>query len=133
MSIIALGNTAPIEPVKVDDTTAVERIARPELGNQVTIFNVPDTLDVGQALLTVSQVFASHHSDAPPAWVESDDETIAAVLARQYGCPVGRPVDWVEGPSEVYSNQEIPAETQTITQADVAPISSVLPTPGASV
>jgi len=123
MTVIALGNTAPIEPVKVDDTTAVERVARPELGNQVTVFDVPDSVDVGQALLTVSQVFASHHSDAPAAWVESDDETVAAILARQYNCPVGRPTDWVEGNPNPHP---VTSETQTVTTADIAPVAQVL-------
>jgi hypothetical protein len=37
-----------------------------------------------------------NHSNAPPAWVESDNEAVAIILSAQYGCPIGRPEDWVD-------------------------------------
>jgi hypothetical protein len=129
MATIVLGNTAPVQPVKVDDKTdAITRVARPDLGNTITTFEVPDSVGIGVALQTVSSVFASHHSDAPPAWVESDDKVVAEALSRQFGCPVGRPNDWDETP---VAPAEPATETQTITAQDVAtvPAAVVTPTP----
>jgi hypothetical protein len=133
MPTIVLGNTAPIQAVKADDgSTAVERVPRPDLGNTVTTFEVPDSVGVGEALQTVSSVFASHHSDEKPAWVESDDEVVAQALSREFGCPVGRPNDWDTTPVET----EPAAETQTITAADVATVPAAVvaeaPTPEAT-
>lgn len=127
MPTILLGNTAPIQPVKVDpNTTEVERVPRPDLGNTVTTFNVPNHIGAGEMLSTISSVFKSHHSDAKPAWVEGDDEVIVAALAREFGCPVGRPGGWQEGPVET---QEPQVETQTITPADVATVPAGVATP----
>jgi hypothetical protein len=126
MPTIVLGNTAPIQAVKVDDeSTAVERVARPDLGKTITTFDVPDSVGVGEALQTVSSVFASHHSDEKPAWVESDDEVVAQALSREFGCPVGRPNDW-DAPVA-----EPAAETQTITAADVATVPAAVTEPAA--
>lgn len=128
MPTIVLGNTAPIEAVKAnDETDAVTRVARPDLGNQITTFNVPDNIGVGEALQTVSSIFASHHSDNKPSWVESDDEVVAQVLSREFGCPVGRPNDW-DAP---VAAPEPAAETQTITAADVATVPAAVAEPAA--
>jgi hypothetical protein len=117
MAIIALGNSAVIEAVKTDETTdAIERVARPDLGQQVTTFNVPDNVGIGEALQTVAKVFASHHSDEPPAWVESDDEDFASALSKQFNCPIGRPNDWEETAKLSLGSTEPVTDTQTITQ-----------------
>lgn len=100
MATIILGNTAPIEAVKVDNTTAIERIPRPDLGNTVTIFDVPNNIGAGETLTTVSSIFKSHHSNSNPAWVESDDEILALALGREFSCPIGRPEDWTENAPE---------------------------------
>lgn len=134
MPTIVLGNTAPIQAVKVDDeSTAVERVPRPDLGKTVTTFDVPDSVGVGEALQTVSSVFASHHSDEKPAWVESDDEVVAQALSREFGCPVGRPNDWDAAPAA--ETTEPAAETQTITADDVATVPAAVtePAPAATV
>lgn len=105
MAIIVLGNTAPIEATKVDDTTDVVRVSRSDLGNTETVFDVPDNVGVGEALSTISSVFASHHSDEKPAWVESDDDVIASAIARQFDCPVGRPDEWTKDTEEADQTQ----------------------------
>jgi hypothetical protein len=98
MPSLVLGNTAPIEAIKVDEgSDEVVRHPRPDLGNTTTVFSPAEHLGLGQILTLVSSVYASHHSDDPPAWVESDDPGLADALAREFDCPVGRPDDWVEG------------------------------------
>lgn len=124
MPTITLGNTAPVQAVKVDDTTAIKREPRPDLGNTVTTFVVPDNVGVGEALQTVSSVFASHHSDAKPAWVESDDEVVAQALSREFGCPVGRPDGW--GEDEKTPAPAAVSETQTVAATDVASAAAVI-------
>lgn len=97
MATIQLGNTAPIEPVKVDpNSTEVNRVPM-GASEAITTFSVPDHIGVGQALTSVSSVFRSHHSDEAPAWVESDDEVLASALAREFDIPVGRPDGWGDG------------------------------------
>jgi hypothetical protein len=125
MPVIHLGNTAPIEPVKVDESsTTVERVPRPELGNQITTFDVPNDLGAGEVLTLVSKVFQSHHSDEKPAWIESDNAAIRDALASEFGCPTERPADW-----DATEPVEAPAETQTITPADVATVPAAVTEP----
>jgi hypothetical protein len=40
----------------------------------------------------------SKHAEArsKPTWVESDEPLLAQMLAKHYGCPIGRPAGWVE-------------------------------------
>lgn len=56
----------------------------------VTTVVFPDGIDLLEAFVNVTapQGVWAHHSDEPPAWVASDDETLASMLARQYGCEV---------------------------------------------
>jgi hypothetical protein len=37
------------------------------------------------------------HSDAAPAWVESDNKALATVLSETMGCRIGKPRDWRRG------------------------------------
>jgi hypothetical protein len=47
--------------------------------------------------LTMATRLWAMHSDEAPAWVESDDELLSALIADHYGCDIGRPDDWQEG------------------------------------
>lgn len=47
--------------------------------------------------LAAIRTFIRMHTDAAPAWVESDNELLAQFVAQQYGCPVGRPKNWKVG------------------------------------
>lgn len=101
MPSVVLGNTAPIEPVKIDEASdAVTRVPRPDLGNQETIWRIPGDESLANVTRLVTEGWSSHHSDAPPAWVESDDPLVAEILSREFECPIGRPKDWVVGPQE---------------------------------
>lgn len=96
MPIITLGNTAPIETRKVSpDSSEVTRIPIP-VKEAVTTHVVPDSWDIGDILTGITTVFRSHHSDADPAWVDGDDELVVQALAKQFGCPIGRPEGWDE-------------------------------------
>lgn len=75
------------------------------MGNRVTTAQIPDEYSLSEQLLALvadSTQGAQHdgvwrsHSAAPvPAWVETTDATLTAAIAEHYGCPVGRPDDWV--------------------------------------
>lgn len=113
MPQVTLGNTAVLEPYKPDpasDETKVRR--RKDLGNQTTTFSLPPQTHVSGSddkpmvdpsgwtfekwLSAVSSMWQMH-SDAAPAWVESNDETLQKVLAAQFGCREGRPKNWKVG------------------------------------
>lgn len=101
MSSVVLGNTAPVQAYKPDPSTdAVEVAPRPDLGNTTTVFDLPEHLGLGAQLTLVSSVYRSHHSSEKPAWVESSNTVLAEALAQEFGCQVGQPEDWVEGPNE---------------------------------
>ena len=105
MPHIELGNTSPIDAKKVSpDSLEVTRVPVP-VSQAVTHHHVPDDWNLGDILTGITNVFRSHHSDAPPAWVDGDDELIVKALAQQYGVPVGKPAGWGEGDVSV----EVPA------------------------
>jgi hypothetical protein len=42
-------------------------------------------------------IWATHaEHGSKPTWVESDSEELAKMISKYYGCPIGRPADWVE-------------------------------------
>lgn len=91
MATIVLGNTAPIEPVKVsEDSTEIRRVPRPDLAPTETEFRTDNDLNSVE-VLQIAGVFRSHHSDADASWVSSDDSKIEALLAAEFDCPIGRP------------------------------------------
>lgn len=55
----------------------------------------PDDWSIGQAFVAVSDprgVWGAHASEgSSPAWVASDSEALASLLADHYKCPVGAP------------------------------------------
>lgn len=98
MPHLLLGNTSPIETYKAltedgeeGGIEEVVKVPRKDLGNTITRFNIPDNTKLSEALLVVVDAFDNHHSDEPPAWVESDSEALALIISDHYGCPIGQP------------------------------------------
>ena len=88
--------TASGEPERDEDGFVVhEAIAGDE--ERVTRLEIPDGVPLGEAFVSITQPVRgvwANHSDEPPAWVESDSDALAALLAEHYGCRVGRPRGW---------------------------------------
>lgn len=92
MPMVWLGNNAPLDA----------GIAIP--GPLITFANVSDDEDQVSQLKTITAqvatgdhmdgVFATHSASAAPAWVESNSNEFALLIASHYGCPVGRPDNW---------------------------------------
>ncbi len=94
--ILYLGNRDAynLENVAVLDDdgepTVVERRV-PVVGKLRCTVEFPDGIDLREAFLTVTDpgqgVWVSQtNGDAPPAWVASDDDALATILAAHYGC-----------------------------------------------
>jgi hypothetical protein len=106
-------------------TPEVAPVARPELGAQITSVNLPNTYvqehgvhnekgewvpltgpddkplsttmwTIDEQLRTVREFVGQMFAESP-SWVESDDQLLAQLVAREYGCPVGRPKGWEIG------------------------------------
>lgn len=105
MPHLVLGNTAPIEARKLDEnTTDVERVSRDDLGQTETTFDIPAEWSLSRQIDVVRSVYLSHHSDEPPAWVEStNDPEFAEIIAKEFDVPVGRPDDWGDKASAITS------------------------------
>jgi hypothetical protein len=102
MPVLTFGNASVVESYKPDPgVNATELQARKDLGRQVTTMhlNEVDGEDRPSRAMNLSMAgrLWSQHSDRPPAWVESDDELLAALVADDLGCPVGRPKTWKMG------------------------------------
>lgn len=97
---VTLGNVAVAQVVDVPDEhgmVAPRRVARPDLGSRLTTFG-PIPAGWTQHEMVKALVHGwTYHSDATPAWLESNDHALAVALASELTCPVGRPVDWQEG------------------------------------
>lgn len=110
---LVLGNTAVVEVFKKPDPEAGTgdvpegaevdvRVAREDLGNQLTNVSFPEGLHDDEMLAHVRQLWP-YHSDADgPEWVECDDAHFAESVARlftndNHTCQVGRPDGWQEG------------------------------------
>lgn len=101
---LLLGNTNVVEVEKKeakDGSVTEVRHARGELGNRITTVSFPDDFNIAEQLAAVNGLW-SYHSDDPPEWVESDDETLSSLVAHNYttddhACRVGRPKGWEEG------------------------------------
>jgi hypothetical protein len=99
---VLLGNQSVTEPYKPDEGTDETLIrSRADLGRRVTAMNLnevdgDDNPSRGMNLTMAARLWAMH-SDEAPAWVESDDELLSALIADHYGCDIGRPDDWQEG------------------------------------
>lgn len=92
-----LGNASAVESRRLDDGTVEHADVE---GKQVTTFEFPEGLTLGDALLAVRDAWGYHAKKnddgvpAKPAWVESDSEGLTALLAEEFGCPTIVPNDW---------------------------------------
>lgn len=102
---VLLGNSAVVQvlPREGDDgeRLADERVDRSDLGNRTTTVRFPTDVPFEERIAQVRQLWP-YHSDADgPEWVESDDTTLAEVIASAFTtdshtCRVGRPKSWKE-------------------------------------
>lgn len=59
----------------------------------VTKFSFPDDDVISEAFATVKDVYIKAHSYTLPKWVESDVDELAKLLAVEFNCQIGRPLD----------------------------------------
>jgi hypothetical protein len=73
---------------------------RPAPGHRVTHVGAPlgSRIDlVFREIVAPGGIWDNHAAKGSKAvWVESDDPALAKMLADYFGCPIGRPADWVE-------------------------------------
>ena len=64
-------------------------------GTRVTIVELAEGVSLSEALATIAGPAGiwSHHSDAPPAWVECESDGLEALLAEEFGCARGAPAN----------------------------------------
>lgn len=91
---ITLGNTAVIENIALENGD-YHRRTREDLGHQDTAMSFPDDWDAMEIVAEARNMW-SHQSDAPPAWVESEDAGIASLVSAAFSTKespvtVGRP------------------------------------------
>lgn len=115
MPIVELGNAAPLNPdgtrAEIQRTVTVyefphdpvETAAQVNLmeysaEHRYAIRGLPEHLRPYYVhLCDVKDSWTTHHGGDGPDWIESDDASLAELLADFYGCPVGRPEGWVVG------------------------------------
>ncbi len=63
-------------------------------GPRVTRVEFPEGTTLGEAFFSITtpgRGLWSYHSSAPPEWVESDSDALAALLCDHFGCTRGAP------------------------------------------
>lgn len=121
---VALGNVAPIEVKNTWEDGELVSSERIPLGDrQVTSASVQEE-NLADAIATIigQNGFWNSHSDAPAAWVVSDNKALEAVLADHFQCPAGEPEEGIDA----WMGIEPPADVQEIAAGDVADASTVL-------
>lgn len=66
-------------------------------GNRITTVRYPAQRTFAERFADITDLKDGlwlHHSTQPPAWVESNEDQLAELLAAHYGCPVGCPPSW---------------------------------------
>lgn len=83
---VVLGNRTATQTVRKGDEETVEALPR---GKRATQIDIPDGTPLTSALRTITDpggVWAAHaKADTAPAWVASDNATLAQVLAEHFG------------------------------------------------
>lgn len=75
-----------------------------------TVVQLPDDTPLGEALLTITRLWALHSAE-PAAWVASDSASLEALLAEHFDCEAGKPGDveathyTLAGPPGVYPEE----------------------------
>ncbi len=84
MPVVRLGNTAPTESFKPDESEAKFEKKRLDSDFEVTTYNIPGDYTLAEALQVVAKTYNVHHSDDPPEWVESDSPGLQALLIENF-------------------------------------------------
>jgi hypothetical protein len=108
---VKLGNPSPVEHVNDATDDDPDRRTRQALrladgkDETVTTVRFPDAqvgedgkvlvpaMGLNEAFRNVTDASGGlwqAHSDGPPSWVQSDDEDLARMIAREYGCEIKR-------------------------------------------
>ncbi len=101
MPNVKLGNTSAVVAKKIkDDSDEVEFVSVDDLGDTVTRVEIPGEYNLIESLRIVGDLW-KYHSDKPPAWVESDNEALASLIAELYKTDdhtvdIGEPDGWGE-------------------------------------
>jgi hypothetical protein len=100
---VQLGNDHAVEAYRDDASDDPEQIQyRAVRGRQITAMVLPEDWSLSEAFTTVLKA-AELHFDTdpatddkhPPAWVESDSDGLAALLAEHFGIKANRrPAGW---------------------------------------
>jgi hypothetical protein len=99
MPVARLGNVAVREVIGADDDgTPIHRRYRGQSTTEIQLPGDEEAWTHDERVRTVAHDDGHWraHSSKPPAWVESDDPVLAAALAAEFGCPIGRPAGWVD-------------------------------------
>jgi hypothetical protein len=105
LSIVYLGNTAPIETKKIDESSSeVERI-KLDIKEAVTVSRLDDSYKLAEQLRVIVDAYDGYHSNDPPAWVESDSDSLALLIQDHYSSAdhevkIGRPEGWGESEND---------------------------------
>jgi hypothetical protein len=104
MPSVLLGNTSSKTPAPGVAVNG-EGESTPLEGKTILHIDTPDfdaydkPISLDKQLGEVRFAFGIH-SDGGPAWVEGGDAFFAQAVARSFNCPIGRPTDWDDQPSE---------------------------------
>lgn len=86
---VVLGNRNAIQTVRTGDPDEPEKVQKLPRGKRATEIDIPDEKSLGEAFTTITHpqgVWASHASEgATPAWVASDNGSLATLLAEHFG------------------------------------------------
>lgn len=78
---------------EVDETAGTVRVSVPATGTRATLVDLPGDVTLASAFAIITAaggVWAAHthRPDATPAWVASDSDSLAALLADHFGVEV---------------------------------------------
>lgn len=99
MATVRLGNIDAKDTRTITDEEGNQTVEFTHLaGNRVCHVGIREqSIAEAFASVTAPNGLWTYQSWEPPAWVESDDEGLAAMLAGFYGCPIGRTEgEWIE-------------------------------------
>ena len=99
---VEIGNPFAIEGYRIPESDDPEKVHyKTAPGERVTTLVLPDDMDVIEAVTTVVVTLPRHLdlSRGLPAWIESSDPTVKALLCQHYGINENRvrPPTWESG------------------------------------
>lgn len=92
MATVYLGNHSAAE-IRNQGTDAEERVKLPKAKRRTTV-QIPESYTLVEQFRTIADPAGAWAAmaDKPPAWVASDSEALALLLAEHYGCPIREPL-----------------------------------------